>query len=79
VIWEALPTLKYVLGRMEKGINDFMPTSKKVKPHRLLSAIRIAGRYCPSMYNQLIDANHEIYIAATLLNPSFRKRYFMDE
>jgi hypothetical protein len=78
VIWEALPALEYLLRLMEAGMNALMPTSKKVNPSPLAICYQNSWQVL-SKYNQLTDDTHEIYAAATLLNPSFRKRYFTNK
>ena len=63
---------------METGMKLLLPSSKKVKPPPLAICYQNSWQVL-SKYNQLTDANHEIYAAATLLNPRFRKRYFVEK
>jgi hypothetical protein len=71
VIWEALPALDYLLEECE--------TKKNALPAN--SPLQIAYQNAWEKlrkYNDLTDEAHEIYAAATLLNPCLRKRYFQD-
>jgi hypothetical protein len=77
-IWEALPSLDYLLTTIESAKQrleeeDSHRGRDSINP--LLIAYQNAWEKLLK-YNNLTDDNHEIYAAATLLNPCCRRRYF---
>jgi hypothetical protein len=76
VIWEALPTFDLLSDLVERGLSTLQGGQRSqthVDP--LLICYQNAWDTLQK-YNGLTDQNHEIYAAATLLNPCLRKVYF---
>jgi hAT family C-terminal dimerisation region len=72
-IWEALPALTILLGKMEKGLEMAQATRGNRNP--LAIAYQNAWDKLKKYYS-LTDNAHSIFAAAVLLHPSYRKRYF---
>ena len=72
-IWEALPALGALLEAMEEGRARTEAT--KGLGHALAVAYQNAWEKLRKYYG-LTDGAHNIYAAAVLLHPSYRKKYF---
>jgi hAT family C-terminal dimerisation region len=72
-IWEALPVLEALLEKMEEGRQE-QETLRRAKSY-LAMAHQNAWEKLNKYYN-LTDNSHQIYAAALLLHPSYRKHYF---
>jgi hypothetical protein len=72
-VWETLPTLEGLLSFMEAGRHDLDSRQQGKTP--LAIAYQNAWEKLIKYYNKT-DDSHSIYAAATLLHPSFRKKYF---
>jgi hypothetical protein len=69
-IWEALPAMEFLLAHLEK-LKETVPTSKKRIRECMLNSWSVIRKYY-----DLTDKSHNIYAAATLLNPLYRIAYF---
>jgi hypothetical protein len=74
-IWEALPALECLLQHIEKGKESLQAQGKARSP--LFTCYNNAWLKLQKYYN-LTDNSHQIYAAATLLNPTLRKTYFTE-
>ena len=86
-IWEALPVLTYLMGKVEQGRQAWnekgewtTPTTGRNRqpsytPHPMEVAYQNAWGKLTKYYEKTDDAN-AIYAAAVLLHPSQQKRYF---
>lgn len=72
-IWEALPSLEYLLSKLEAGKEALVAAGQGTSP--LAVCHQMAWDKLREYYD-LTDNSHQIYAAATLLNPSLRKAYF---
>jgi len=91
VIWEALPALDYLLRKteafirsqgVEPGADESVQRGRRTATHTapqnsLLIYYQNAWDVLIK-YNNKTDENHEIYAAATLLNPTLRIGFFLD-
>ena len=69
-IWEALPTMEYLLEHLEE-LRAKTPESEP----RLWESVNNAWKKMKKYY-ALTDKSHQIYAAATLLNPTERMSFF---
>jgi hypothetical protein len=69
-IWEALPTMEYLLEHLEQ-LRVKTPESEP----RLWESVNNAWKKMKKYY-ELTDKSHQIYAAATLLNPTERMSFF---
>jgi hypothetical protein len=88
VIWEALPMFDYLMTRIEtekakleqeeeaQALNRRGGQRHQRRVNPLLICYQNAWQKLQK-YNNLTDTNHEIYAAATLLNPCLRKNWFV--
>jgi hypothetical protein len=89
-IWEVLPSFDLLLSHVETKIVELKDLAVALRPTRgprrqqeqeepqlnpMLVAYQNAWDIL-SKYNNITDSNHEIYAAATFLNPCLRMRYF---
>jgi len=72
-IWEALPTMEYILEHLEQ-LKLSVPRSEQ----RLWECVNNSWKKMRKYY-ELTDESHQIYAAATLLNPSERLAFFQSK
>ena len=74
-VWEVLPVIEALLPIYEAGRQDATAHRQGVVPTPLEVAYRTAWKKLDKYYKK-IDETHQIYGAAILLYPQYRKHYF---
>jgi hypothetical protein len=73
-VWEVLPILETLLGIIERKQEE-LNAAQRGRPQPLQIAYQNAWEKLQKYYNKT-DSAHNIYAAAVLLYPSYRKHYF---
>ena len=85
-VWEALPALDFLMKTLEEKrqqLRELREQNGRASRRAISDATPLEICYQNAWlklqkYNNLTDESHEIYAAATLLNPCFRKSWFKE-